>query len=176
MFGSRRNRIDGKLRNVFDHIYQKRVTFETSMTLVEDGNKRVYDDLCQLMTNSNELVTNTMLNIEEESALIHGIDEFSKELRGVVGEYEQLKKEVDHQLHVAAALVEDNKHYTTPAKYLVEVPNALKERRAFANADLSRRIKQTTVEVKPEQISILDGIEEEPIVNKVEITTTLPRL
>ena len=127
MFG-RRNRIDGKIRDVFDNIYQKRVTFETSVTLVEDENKRIYDDLCQVMTNSNELVTNTMLNIEEESAMIHCIDEFSKELSGVAGKYEQLKKEVDHQLHVAAGLVEENKHFTTPAKYLVEVPATLREK------------------------------------------------
>lgn len=128
MFGSRRNRIDGKIRDVFDRIYQKRVTFETSMTQVEEGNKRIYDDLCQVMTNTSELVTNTMLNIEEESAMIHGIDEFSKELRGIVDEHEKLKDVIDHQLHVAASLVEDNKHFTTPAKYLVEVPTTLKEK------------------------------------------------
>ena len=44
MFG-RRNRIDGKIRDVFDNIYQKRVTFETSVTLVEDENKRIYEKL-----------------------------------------------------------------------------------------------------------------------------------
>lgn len=127
MFGSKRNRIDGKIRDIFDRIYQKRVTFETSMTMVEDGRKRVYNDICQVMTNTNELVTNTMLNIEEESAMIHSIDEFSKELRSAIDEHEQLKNEIDHQLHVAAALVEDNKHFTTPAKYLSDVPVALKE-------------------------------------------------
>lgn len=126
MFG-RRNRKDGKIRNIFDHIYQKRVTFETSMNQVEEGSQRVYDDICQVMTKTSDLVSNTMFNIEEESALIHNIDEFSKELGGIVEEHNKLKKEVDHQLHVAAALVEDNKHFTSPAKYLVELPNSLKE-------------------------------------------------
>lgn len=127
MFGSRRNKIDGKKRDIFDHIYQKRVTFETSVNQVEEGNKRVYKDICQVMTNSNELVTNTMINIEEESALIHKIDEFSKELHVISEEHGQLKAEIEHQLHVAASLVEENKHFTTPSKYLMEVPSVLKE-------------------------------------------------
>lgn len=127
MFGSKRNRIEGQIREIFDHIYQQRVTFETSLTQVEDGRKRVYNDICQVMTNTNQLVTNAMLNIEEESAMIHGIDEFSKELRVAVDEYGQLQSEVEHQLQVAAALVEDNKHFTSPAKYLSEAPATLKQ-------------------------------------------------
>lgn len=127
MFGSRRNRNDVKLRDVFDRLYQKRVTFETSMNQVEEGNKRVYNDICQVMTNANELATNTMLNIEEESAMIHGIDEFSKELHSVSDVHEQLKQAIDYQLQVSATLVEDNKHFTTPAKYLIEVPASLRE-------------------------------------------------
>ena len=136
MFGSRRNKIDGKKRDIFDHIYQKRVTFETSVNQVEEGNKRVYKDICQVMTNSNELVTNTMINIEDESALIHKIDEFSKELHVITEEHEQLKAEIEHQLHVSAALVEENKHFTTPAKYLMEVPSALKESNQFYDKKL----------------------------------------
>lgn len=127
MFGSKRNRIDGRIREIFDHIYQQRVTFETSLTQVEDGRERVYNDICQVMTNTNQLVTNAMLNIEEESAMIHGIDEFSKELREAVEEYGQLQSEVENQLQVAAALVENNKHFTSPAKYLAETPAVLRQ-------------------------------------------------
>ena len=127
MFGSKRNRRDDQIKDIFDHIYQQRVTFETSVGQVEEGRKRVYNDICQVMTNSNQLVTNAMLNIEEESAMIHRIDEFSKELIGALDEYGQLKMEVDNQLQVATALVEDNKHFTSPAKYLSEVPGAMKQ-------------------------------------------------
>lgn len=127
MFGSKRNRIEEQIRDIFDHIYQQRVTFETSLAQVEDGRKRVYNDICQVMTNTNQLVNNAMLNIEEESAMIHGIDEFSKELQCAVDEFGQLRSEVDNQLQVATALVEENKHFTTPAKYLSEVPGTLKQ-------------------------------------------------
>lgn len=127
MFGNKRNRKEEQIRDVFDRIYQKRVTFETSVGQVEEGRKRVYNDICQVMTNTNELTTHAMLNIEEESKAIHDIDVFSKELREAVGEYAQLKDEVEQQYKTATALVEENKHFTSPAKYLSEVPNALRQ-------------------------------------------------
>lgn len=127
MFGSKKNRKDEQLKDIFDQIYQQRVVFETSVGQVETGRKRVYNDICQVMTNTNELASHAMLNIEEESKLMHSIDAFSKELSAAVDEYGQLKQEVEHQLEVATALVEDNKHFTSPAKYLSEVPNTWKQ-------------------------------------------------
>ena len=128
MFGSKRNKRDEQLRDFFDNIYQKRVTFETSVGQVETGRKRVCKDLCQVMNGTNEVTTYAMLNIEEETKTIHSIDEFSRELIQAVEEYEQLRVAVDQQLQTATALVEDNKHFTSPAKYLSEVPNSLKQK------------------------------------------------
>ena len=126
MFGNKRNKKEEQIREVFDRIYQKRVTFETSVGQVENGRKRVYKDICQVMNGTNELATHAMLNIEEEAKAIYGIDAFSKELIGALEEYGQLKTEVENQLQTATALVEDNKHFTSPAKYLSEVPNTKK--------------------------------------------------
>lgn len=126
MFGSKRKR-DEQIRDIFDHIYQQRVNFETSVGQVEEGRNRVYKEICQMMTNTTELTTHAMLNIEEASKAICDVDAFSKELSGAVEEYGQLKTEVSNQYKTAAALVEENKHFTTPAKYLSEVPNALKQ-------------------------------------------------
>lgn len=127
MFGSKKNKRDENIKNVFDIIYQQRVNFETSVSQVEEGRKRVYSDICQVMTNTNEVSTNAMLNIEEESKAIHEIDVFSRELSGAVEECSQLKAEVENQCQMATALVEENKHFTSPAKYLSEVPNILKQ-------------------------------------------------
>lgn len=127
MFGSKRNKRDEQIREYFDYIYQKRVTFETSVGQVENGRKRVYKDLCQVMNGTNEVTTHAMLNIEEETKTIYSIDEFSRELIGAVEEYEKLRGAVDLQLQTATDLVEENKHFTSPAKYLSEVPGALKQ-------------------------------------------------
>lgn len=126
MFGNKRKR-DEQIRDVFDRIYQQRVNFETSVGQVEEGRTRVYKEICQMMTNTTELTTHAMLNIEEASKAICDVDAFSKELSGAVEEYNQLKSEVENQYKTAAALVEENKHFTSPAKYLTEVPNALRQ-------------------------------------------------
>ena len=127
MFGSKRNKNENRIREIFDRIYQQRVTFETSLTQVEDGRERVYNDIEQVMTNTTQVVNNAMLNIEEESAMILTIDDFSRELKSSLDKYGNLQNEIVTQLKVAAALVEQNKHFTSPAKYLSEVPNTLKQ-------------------------------------------------
>ncbi len=126
MFGNKRNKRDEQLKEIFDRICQKRSAFETSVRQVENGRKRVYKDLCHVMDDANALTTHIMLNIEEEAKSIYEMDEFSKELSSVAGEYEQLKSQIGNQLESVIALVEENKHFTSPAKYLSEVPNALK--------------------------------------------------
>lgn len=127
MFGSKRNKIESRIREVFDRIYQQRVTFETSLSQVEEGRERIYNDMEQVMTNTTQVVNNAMLNIEEESAMILTIDDFSRELKSSLDKYGNLQNEIVMQLKVAAALVEQNKHFTSPAKYLSEVPNSLKQ-------------------------------------------------
>lgn len=142
MFGSKRNKRDDQMKNIFDHIYQQRVTFETSVGQVEDGLKRVYGDLCQVMNNTNQFVTHAMLNIEEESALVHTIDDFSKELLHMEDEYAQMKAEVDHQFQTVTELVEENKHFTSPAKYLSEVPNEMRRSSQIYQEQLDTMIEQ----------------------------------
>ena len=127
MFGSKKNKKDEQIKNIFDQIYQQRVIFETSLGQVENGRKRVYNDICQVMTNTNELTTHAMLNIEEESKAMHEMDAFSRELGEAVGEYAKLKEEIENQAQMATALVEENKHFTSPAKYLSEIPGTLKQ-------------------------------------------------
>ena len=127
MFGSRKNKRDEQLKDIFDQIYQQRVVFETSVGQVENGRNRVYSDVCQVMTNTNQLVTHAMLNIEDASAMIQSIDAFSKDLIVALDEYGQLKNTVENQLQTAMALVEENKHFTSPAKYLSEATNSMKQ-------------------------------------------------
>ena len=40
MFGNRKNKKDEQIKSVFDHIYQQRVNFETSVGQLEEGRKR----------------------------------------------------------------------------------------------------------------------------------------
>lgn len=78
---------------------------------------------------------------------------------------------VDVNVHPSKREVRFSKEEELRLALLEAIPNTLKERRAFANADLSRRITPIIKETKPEQLSILDEVKEETIKEeKVETT------
>lgn len=127
MFGNRKNKIEEQMREFLTELEEQRQLFETGMTALEDGEQRVHADVCQVMENTNELTVYAMQNIEEESALIQSLDDFSKDLREAVTDYSQIEESVMEQLQSVTSLVEDNKHFTTPSKYLTEAPANLRQ-------------------------------------------------
>jgi len=127
MFGIGKNKFEEYIRICLDEVKGQRHVFDADVARVEGIRKEVYKDICQVMENTNDLAVYTMQNIEEESSLIHTIDEFSKELRVSVKEYDQLKEALAEQMVAVTSQVEENKHFTTPAKYLSEAPATLKQ-------------------------------------------------
>lgn len=127
MFGNKRNKIEEQINEIFSGIKEQRAGFETRVSQIESSEKSLHNDVYQIMGNANELVTHAMLNVDEEAALIHTIDDFSRELSTAVAEYSALTEMVSKQLQSVMDLVEENKHYTSPAKYLTEAPASLKQ-------------------------------------------------
>lgn len=126
MFGNKKKVIEEQNKNLIAQLLEKRETFESSLAEIEDRGKRIHTDLCQVMENSEELVEHAMGNIEEESKLIYSIDEFSKDLKNAVDNYEALSILLEKQLEATTSIVEENKHLTTPAKYLQEAPGQMR--------------------------------------------------
>ena len=126
MFGNKKKILEEQNRTLLAQLSEKRETFDTAVTEMEETGKRIHTDLCQVMENSENLVEHAMANIEEESKLMFYIDDFSKDLKVAVDNYEALRVMLEKQLEATTNLVEENKHITTPAKHLSEVPNGMK--------------------------------------------------
>lgn len=127
MFGNKKSKvIEEQNRELLVEMAEKKAGFDADVTQIEEAHNCMYTDICQVMENSNSLVEHAMLNIEEEAKLIHTIDDFSKELKSAVDEYDALRSLVEKQLEATIALVEENKHYTTPARYLTELPGSMR--------------------------------------------------
>ena len=137
MFGNKKNKIEEQMREIFSGIAEQRDIFESRVVQVTDGEKRIHGDVCQVMQNTNELVNHAMANVDEEAALVHTIDDFSKELRGDVADYNQVTELVAQELETVMNLVEENKHFTSPAKYLTEAPSAIKQNYQVYDEQLS---------------------------------------
>ena len=126
MFGNKKKILEEQNRNLLAQLSEKRESFETGVTEIEETGKRIHTDLCQVMENSQELVEHAMVNIEEESKMMFYIDDFAKDLKNAVDNYEALRILLEKQLEAITSLVEDNKHVTTPAKHLQETPANMK--------------------------------------------------
>lgn len=127
MFGNKKSKLEDQINEIFSGIKDQREVFEATVSQIENSEKHIYGEVCQIMENTNELVNNAMLNVDEEAALIHTIDDFSRELGTAVAEYSALTELIGKQLQSVMNLVEENKHYTSPAKYLTEAPAGLRQ-------------------------------------------------
>lgn len=127
MFGNKKSKIlEEQNKALMEELTGRKEYLNTDMEQMEAAGKRVLADISQVMENSNSLVDNAMLNVEEESKMIHSIDDFSQELKSAVEEFEKLRTMVEKQYEATIALVEENKHYTTPAKHLTETPGNMR--------------------------------------------------
>ncbi|MBR2046073.1 MAG: methyl-accepting chemotaxis protein [Agathobacter sp.] len=126
MFGSKKNKIEEQIKAAFAQISDQKEVFETRVTSMDAGIRQVGENVTQVVENTNDMADFAMQNIEEESALLHDIDEYSKELKLAVDSYQQLAEKLKEQNDAVINLVEENKHYTTPSKYLTEAPSMIR--------------------------------------------------
>ena len=127
MFGNKKNKIIKEQRRILlAQITENKEGFDADVTQMEESGKRIQADISQVIDNSSSLVEHAMLNIDEESKLLQTIDVLSENLKTAAEAYDNLRLLIGKQLEATTALVEENKHYTSPAKYLSEVPGNLR--------------------------------------------------
>lgn len=126
MFGNKKNKIEEQVKEAFAKINEQKEVFETRITSLDAGVKQMRENVSQVVENTNDLAEYAMQNIEGESTLLHDMDEYSKELKSGVDFYVEITEKLKEQNEAIINLVEDNKHYTTPSKYLTEAPAMIK--------------------------------------------------
>lgn len=139
MFGNKKNKnIEDKSAEVVMHIQEQAAILEANISQMEETNKRVVADLTHVHENSGDIVSHAMLNVETESILLHSIDKLKEEQKTAYENYGKLCNSILAQLEAGTSLVEGNKHYTTPAKYISELPAQLRQK----NMDYSSYLNQ----------------------------------
>lgn len=127
MFGKKRKIIEEKIKEVLSQIPEQREKAESRIASMEEREKSIRVDLEQVLENTEDLTVHAIHNIEEEAKLLKNMDAYSKELKTALEDYEQLKESVIQHNKDVTNLVEHNKHYTTPSKYLTEVPGVIRQ-------------------------------------------------
>lgn len=127
MFNGIKNKIEERVKETLAPIYEQRKEIELKISSIKDGKKRMQTDMSQVAENTTDLTTYASHNIEEETALIHSMDDFCEQLKTATKEYTKITDGVNTYYETVAGLVEENKHYTTPSKYLTEIPMAMRQ-------------------------------------------------
>uniref|UniRef100_UPI004055C870 methyl-accepting chemotaxis protein n=1 Tax=Agathobacter sp. TaxID=2021311 RepID=UPI004055C870 len=147
MFGNRKMKASvEKNREVFLQIAEKGKGFESEVTQIEEDGKQARRDISHLAGSIGNLSEHASANIQAEEALMDSMEELAEFFRKNQENYNILKELADKQLEVSTFLVEENKHYTTPAKYLSMTPENLRkqnysyEKHLDEMAELGRRI------------------------------------
>lgn len=127
MFNGIKNKIEERIKETLSPIYEQRKEMEVKLSSIKEGKNRMQTDMSQVADNTTDLTTYASHNIEEESALIHSMDDFSEQLKTAAKEYKEIAEGVNTYYETVTELVEENKHYTSPSKYLTEVPITMRQ-------------------------------------------------
>lgn len=100
---------------------------ETSMAEIKESCGRTAEYANQVSENVISVAESAKSNIEVEAALIHSIDEYGGAVSKTKTDMDTLAGMIKVQNEEAMQLVDSNKHFTSPSKYLSEIPAALRE-------------------------------------------------
>ena len=100
--------------------------FEGDCLEIKESQSRNNANIKQLEDNIISAAEYAKQNIEGEATLIYALDECSKQMAESEKEIAMLKEAINDQAQSSMKLVDDNKHFTTPSKIIVEAPGTLR--------------------------------------------------
>lgn len=128
MFGSKKNKKSEKGKSKFSIFGEKQEVLEANVSHIERRENQILEDLAQVGEHTAVIVETATLNTGTEVILLQTLGELAEEQRKAYADYTLLCDTVREQIAAGIELVEKNKHFTTPSRYLSEAPGALREK------------------------------------------------
>lgn len=100
---------------------------DTNVTEIAESCSRTGEYANQVADNVNSTIESAKSNIDVEASLIHSLDEYGNAISKTQVDIEKLVEKVKEQNEEALKLVDNNKHFTSPSKYLSELPSTFRE-------------------------------------------------
>lgn len=127
MFGWSKNKLEEQMKDVFARITEQGHRLESRVSRIKEHGEQIRTELNLTAENTTEQIKHADFNVQEETTLLRDMDGLLNEMKVTAKEYRQIFEMVGELKESSTALVEENKHYTTPAKYLNEVPVNMKQ-------------------------------------------------
>ena len=100
---------------------------DTNLTEITESCSRTAEYANQVADNVSSTIESSKSNIDVEASLIHSLDEYGNAVSKTQADIEKLVEKVKEQNEEALKLVDNNKHFTSPSKYLSELPSTFRE-------------------------------------------------
>ena len=100
---------------------------DTNLTEITESCSRTAEYANQVADNVSSTIESSKSNIDVEASLIHSLDEYGNAISKTQADIEKLVEKVKEQNEEALKLVDNNKHFTSPSKYLSELPSTFRE-------------------------------------------------
>lgn len=121
MFGIR-NKIEKQINEAFAQIKEQRNEFGEKVNALEERRGQIYADLEQAERNTKHIIESASQNVQEEVEVMQALELLSVKEKETAEAYHQFLEEIKEQHAAITSLVEENKHFTTPSKYVTEAP------------------------------------------------------
>ena len=122
----------------FDGVTEKKDMFEATASELAESRNQARADMEQIRQNILSTTELAVGNVELENGLMVSFQELSVKAEGMERKQEEIREHFDGVLEKTTELVDANKHFTSPSKYLNEVPAKLRSR----NKETGRQLDQ----------------------------------
>ena len=111
----------------FQKAGEKKDVIEADYHEISESRKIVSTSLDQIHNNAGKITEFSQDSLREIAQLGESIEEIGKQAADNIDNLHNASEAVAKQYEATCTLVEDNKHFTSPSKYLTEVPGRFKE-------------------------------------------------
>lgn len=114
-----------ELEQIVEETAENSTLYEANSADIENSQKQMQVNMTQVSENIRATADQTGKNITEETNLSNAICELAGSMEISEKEYAEIVEQIQTQTEECMALVEENKHFTTPSKFIHEAPNEL---------------------------------------------------
>lgn len=111
----------------FQKAGRKKDVIEADYHEISESRKIVSTSLDQIHNNAGKITEFSQDSLREIAQLGESIEEIGKQAADNIDNLHNASEAVAKQYEATCTLVEENKHFTSPSKYLTEVPGRFKE-------------------------------------------------
>lgn len=132
----------------FRQVIETKDIFDANISETQNSREQMDKEIMQVGDNIVTVISYASQNVESENELISQLEEYKQRMRVSEGDFEKLADMVRKQAMDSQMLVEGNKHFTSPSKYLTDLPEELRKQNKLYQeklAEMTNACKQMSV-------------------------------